>query len=154
MIDRMLSTLHYKANDEENSIVENFLEMQSDHGNTSHSASVKRKRCGTFGALSRTRLFMALVAGWEALTRKVVEKVTIFDPGLNPECCWLQFFFCITFLIRFFGFKAYEKQKQTRKSTTQLQSKSGEREKVEKFKTTENSIVSKPINPFMFGNYQ
>ncbi|TNM94290.1 nitric oxide synthase-interacting protein [Takifugu rubripes] len=47
--------------------------------------------------------------------------------------------------------KAYEKQKQTRKSTTQLQSKSGEREKVEKFKTTENSIVSKPINPFMFG---
>lgn len=39
------------------------------------------------------------------------------------------------------------------KSTTQHQSKSEEREKVEKFKTTENSIVSKPINPFMFGNY-
>lgn len=40
-----------------------------------------------------------------------------------------------------------------RKSTTQLESRSGEREKVEMFKTTENSIVSKPINPFMFGNY-
>lgn len=50
-------------------------------------------------------------------------------------------------------FKAYEKQKQTQKSTTQLESKSSEREKVEKFKTTENSIVSKPINPFMIGNY-
>lgn len=86
---------------------------------------------------------------WEALTRKAVEKVTVFDPGLNPECCWLHFF-----PFKFFCFKAYEKQKQTRKSTTQLESKSGEREKVEKFKTTENSIVSKPINPFMFGNYQ
>ncbi|CAG14468.1 unnamed protein product, partial [Tetraodon nigroviridis] len=49
-------------------------------------------------------------------------------------------------------FKAYEKQKQTQKSTTQLESKSGEREKVEKFKVTENSIVSKPINPFMLGS--
>lgn len=39
------------------------------------------------------------------------------------------------------------------KSTTQLESRSEEREKVEKFKITENSIVSKPINPFMFGNY-
>lgn len=66
----------------------------------------------------------------------------------------LAFFFLHNFPLQVFCLKAYEKQKQTRKSTTQLQSKSGEREKVEKFKTTENSIVSKPINPFMFGNYQ
>lgn len=44
--------------------------------------------------------------------------------------------------------KAYEKQKQAQKSTSQSESKSVEREKVEKFKTSENSIVSKPINPF------
>lgn len=60
---------------------------------------------------------------------------------------------CLILLIKFCCFKAYEKQKQTRKNTTQLESKSEEREKVERFKTTENSIVSKPINPFMFGNY-
>lgn len=47
--------------------------------------------------------------------------------------------------------KAYEKQKQARKSSSQLESKSEEREKVEKFKTRENSIVSKPINPFLPG---
>lgn len=72
----------------------------------------------------------------------------------------LVFFSCLTWLIEFCcflrlfscRFKAYEKQKQTQKSSTQLESKSGEREKVEKFKVTENSIVSKPINPFMLGN--
>ncbi|XP_019123300.1 nitric oxide synthase-interacting protein [Larimichthys crocea] len=47
--------------------------------------------------------------------------------------------------------KAYEKQKQTQKSNSQLESKSEERERVERFKTRENSIVSKPINPFMSG---
>lgn len=65
----------------------------------------------------------------------------------------ILFFFCLTLLITFCCFKAYEKQKQMQKSTTQLESRSEEREKVEKFKITENSIVSKPINPFMFGNY-
>uniref|UniRef100_A0A672FRS3 Nitric oxide synthase-interacting protein n=1 Tax=Salarias fasciatus TaxID=181472 RepID=A0A672FRS3_SALFA len=44
--------------------------------------------------------------------------------------------------------KAYEKQKQAQKSSSQLESKSEEREKVERFKSRENSIVSKPINPF------
>lgn len=44
--------------------------------------------------------------------------------------------------------KAYEKQKQAQKTTSQSESKSVEREKVEKFKTSENNIVSKPINPF------
>lgn len=44
--------------------------------------------------------------------------------------------------------KAYEKQKQAQKSSSQIESKSVEREKVEKFKTSENTIVSKPINPF------
>uniref|UniRef100_A0A3B4V2L8 Nitric oxide synthase-interacting protein n=1 Tax=Seriola dumerili TaxID=41447 RepID=A0A3B4V2L8_SERDU len=44
--------------------------------------------------------------------------------------------------------KAYEKQKQAQKSSSQLESKSEERERVERFKTRENSIVSKPINPF------
>lgn len=44
--------------------------------------------------------------------------------------------------------KAYEKQKQTLKSTGQNESKSAEKEKVEKFKTSESNIVSKPINPF------
>ncbi|XP_053195275.1 nitric oxide synthase-interacting protein [Scomber japonicus] len=47
--------------------------------------------------------------------------------------------------------KAYEKQKQAQKSNSQLESKSEERERVEKFKTRENSIVSKPINPFTSG---
>ncbi|XP_061702405.1 nitric oxide synthase-interacting protein isoform X3 [Syngnathoides biaculeatus] len=47
--------------------------------------------------------------------------------------------------------KAYEKQKQAQKNDSQLESKSEEREKVEKFKTRENSIVSKPINPFTSG---
>ncbi|KAM8825282.1 nitric oxide synthase-interacting protein [Synchiropus picturatus] len=47
--------------------------------------------------------------------------------------------------------KAYEKQKKLQKSSSQLESKSEEREKVEKFKTRENSIVSKPINPFTTG---
>ncbi|XP_077475248.1 nitric oxide synthase-interacting protein [Stigmatopora argus] len=47
--------------------------------------------------------------------------------------------------------KAYEKQKQAQKTDSQLVSKSEEREKVEKFKTRENSIVSKPINPFISG---
>lgn len=59
----------------------------------------------------------------------------------------------LLYSLSFLVFKAYEKQKQMQKSTTRHQSKSEEREKVEKFKTTENSIVSKPINPFMFGNY-
>lgn len=44
--------------------------------------------------------------------------------------------------------KAYEKQKQTLKSSGQTESKSAEKEKVEKFKTSESNIVSKPINPF------
>ncbi|XP_032394226.1 nitric oxide synthase-interacting protein [Etheostoma spectabile] len=47
--------------------------------------------------------------------------------------------------------KAYEKQKQVQKSSSQLESKSSERERVELFKTRENSIVSKPINPFTSG---
>ncbi|KAK9535874.1 hypothetical protein VZT92_008228 [Zoarces viviparus] len=47
--------------------------------------------------------------------------------------------------------KAYEKQKQAQKSSSQLESKSEERERVERFKTRENSIVSKPINPFKSG---
>nr|AKC57336.1 nitric oxide synthase-interacting protein [Dicentrarchus labrax] len=47
--------------------------------------------------------------------------------------------------------KAYEKQKQAQKSSSQLESKSEERERVERFKTRENSIVSKPINPFTSG---
>uniref|UniRef100_A0A8C6UED9 Nitric oxide synthase-interacting protein n=1 Tax=Neogobius melanostomus TaxID=47308 RepID=A0A8C6UED9_9GOBI len=44
--------------------------------------------------------------------------------------------------------KAFEKQKQALKSTGQSESKSAEKEKVEKFKTSESNIVSKPINPF------
>ncbi|XP_077413426.1 nitric oxide synthase-interacting protein isoform X4 [Vanacampus margaritifer] len=47
--------------------------------------------------------------------------------------------------------KAYEKQKQAQKNDSQLESKSEEREKVEMFKSRENSIVSKPINPFISG---
>ncbi|KAK5855625.1 hypothetical protein PBY51_007287 [Eleginops maclovinus] len=47
--------------------------------------------------------------------------------------------------------KAYEKQKQKQRSSSQLESKSEERERVERFKTKENSIVSKPINPFTSG---
>uniref|UniRef100_A0A671V9V5 Nitric oxide synthase-interacting protein n=1 Tax=Sparus aurata TaxID=8175 RepID=A0A671V9V5_SPAAU len=47
--------------------------------------------------------------------------------------------------------KAYEKQKKVQKSNSQLESKSEERERVERFKTRENSIVSKPINPFTSG---
>ncbi|XP_066498100.1 nitric oxide synthase-interacting protein [Hoplias malabaricus] len=47
--------------------------------------------------------------------------------------------------------KAYEKQKQALKSESQLESCSEEREKVEKFKKREGSIVSKPINPFISG---
>ncbi|KAK2832729.1 hypothetical protein Q5P01_016618 [Channa striata] len=47
--------------------------------------------------------------------------------------------------------KAYEKQKQAQKSNSQLESKSEERERVERFKTNENTIVSKPINPFTSG---
>ncbi|XP_073670072.1 nitric oxide synthase-interacting protein isoform X1 [Paramisgurnus dabryanus] len=44
--------------------------------------------------------------------------------------------------------KAYEKQKQALKSEGQLESKSEERERAEKFKQREGNIVSKPINPF------
>uniref|UniRef100_A0A672QZE6 Nitric oxide synthase-interacting protein n=1 Tax=Sinocyclocheilus grahami TaxID=75366 RepID=A0A672QZE6_SINGR len=44
--------------------------------------------------------------------------------------------------------KAYEKQKRALKSEGQLESKSEERERAEKFKQRENNIVSKPINPF------
>ncbi|XP_060945679.1 nitric oxide synthase-interacting protein [Limanda limanda] len=47
--------------------------------------------------------------------------------------------------------KLYDKQKKAQKSSSQLESKSEERERVEKFKTRENSIVSKPINPFISG---
>ncbi|KAM6905180.1 nitric oxide synthase-interacting protein [Xenentodon cancila] len=47
--------------------------------------------------------------------------------------------------------KAYEKQKQAQKSSSQLESKSEERQKVERFKSSESSIVSKPINPFTSG---
>ncbi|XP_062340661.1 nitric oxide synthase-interacting protein [Osmerus eperlanus] len=47
--------------------------------------------------------------------------------------------------------KAYEKQKQAQKSDSRLESKSEERERAERFKTRENSIVSKPINPFTSG---
>ncbi|XP_026180587.1 nitric oxide synthase-interacting protein [Mastacembelus armatus] len=47
--------------------------------------------------------------------------------------------------------KAYEKQKQAQKSNSQFESKSEERERVERFKIRENSIVSKPINPFTSG---
>ncbi|XP_026871478.2 nitric oxide synthase-interacting protein [Electrophorus electricus] len=45
--------------------------------------------------------------------------------------------------------KAYEKQKRALKSEDRLESCSEEREKVEKFKKREGSIVSKPINPFI-----
>ncbi|KAF7198689.1 nitric oxide synthase-interacting protein [Nothobranchius furzeri] len=48
--------------------------------------------------------------------------------------------------------KAYEKQKQALRNNNQLESKSEERQKVEKFKSSENSIVSKPINPFTSGH--
>uniref|UniRef100_A0AAR2KGJ1 Nitric oxide synthase-interacting protein n=1 Tax=Pygocentrus nattereri TaxID=42514 RepID=A0AAR2KGJ1_PYGNA len=48
--------------------------------------------------------------------------------------------------------KAFEKQKQALKSEGQLESCSEEREKVEKFKKREGSIVSKPINPFISGH--
>lgn len=63
---------------------------------------------------------------------------------------------CSPFLIPFRVFpplilQAYEKQKQAQKSSSRLESKSEEREKVERFKTRENSIVSKPINPFTSG---
>ncbi|NP_001188182.1 nitric oxide synthase-interacting protein [Ictalurus punctatus] len=47
--------------------------------------------------------------------------------------------------------KAYEKQKKALRSEGQLESGSGEREKIEKFKNKESSIVSKPINPFITG---
>ncbi|CAJ1076616.1 nitric oxide synthase-interacting protein isoform X1 [Xyrichtys novacula] len=47
--------------------------------------------------------------------------------------------------------QAYEKQKQAQKSSSQLESKSEERERMERFKSRENSIVSKPINPFTSG---
>ncbi|XP_061568886.1 nitric oxide synthase-interacting protein [Cololabis saira] len=47
--------------------------------------------------------------------------------------------------------KAYEKQKQAQKSSNQLESKSEERQKVARFKSSESSIVSKPINPFTSG---
>lgn len=47
--------------------------------------------------------------------------------------------------------KAYEKQKQAQRSSSQLESRSEERERVERFKSRENSIVSKPINPFTSG---
>ncbi|XP_056263241.1 nitric oxide synthase-interacting protein [Pseudoliparis swirei] len=47
--------------------------------------------------------------------------------------------------------KAFEKQKQTQRSDSRLESKSEERERVERFKVQENSIVSKPINPFTSG---
>lgn len=47
--------------------------------------------------------------------------------------------------------QAYEKQKKVQESNSQLESKSEERERVERFKTRENSIVSKPINPFTSG---
>ncbi|XP_072225829.1 nitric oxide synthase-interacting protein [Leuresthes tenuis] len=47
--------------------------------------------------------------------------------------------------------KAYEKQKQAQKSSMQVESKSEERQRVERFKSSENSIVSKPINPFTSG---
>ncbi|XP_062840832.1 nitric oxide synthase-interacting protein [Trichomycterus rosablanca] len=47
--------------------------------------------------------------------------------------------------------KAYEKQKRALKSEGQLESSSSEREKIEKFKKKEGSIVSKPINPFVSG---
>ncbi|XP_076000192.1 nitric oxide synthase-interacting protein [Genypterus blacodes] len=47
--------------------------------------------------------------------------------------------------------KAYEKQKRAQKSSSELESSSEERQRVERFKTRENSIVSKPINPFRLG---
>ncbi|XP_023682033.1 nitric oxide synthase-interacting protein [Paramormyrops kingsleyae] len=47
--------------------------------------------------------------------------------------------------------KAYEKQKKAQKNENLLESQSEERERAEKFKTRENSIVSKPINPFTGG---
>lgn len=47
--------------------------------------------------------------------------------------------------------QAYEKQKKALRSEGQLESGSEEREKIEKFKNKESSIVSKPINPFITG---
>ncbi|KAF7645757.1 hypothetical protein LDENG_00198940 [Lucifuga dentata] len=49
--------------------------------------------------------------------------------------------------------KAYQKQKEAQRSSNQLESSSEERQKVERFKTRENSIVSKPINPFRPGQH-
>ncbi|TSQ24023.1 Nitric oxide synthase-interacting protein [Bagarius yarrelli] len=46
---------------------------------------------------------------------------------------------------------AYEKQKKALRSEGQLESGSEEREKIEKFRSKESSIVSKPINPFITG---
>ncbi|GAA6079363.1 nitric oxide synthase-interacting protein, partial [Tachysurus ichikawai] len=46
---------------------------------------------------------------------------------------------------------AYEKQKKALRSEGKLESGSEEREKIEKFKNKESSIVSKPINPFITG---
>ncbi|KAF7697685.1 nitric oxide synthase-interacting protein [Silurus meridionalis] len=47
--------------------------------------------------------------------------------------------------------KAYEKQKKVLRSEGQLESGSEQREKIEKFRNKESSIVSKPINPFISG---
>ncbi|KAK7916016.1 hypothetical protein WMY93_011777 [Mugilogobius chulae] len=44
--------------------------------------------------------------------------------------------------------KAYEKQKQQLSRTDQSHTKEQQKEKVEKFKSSESNIVSKPINPF------
>ncbi|CAB1341314.1 unnamed protein product [Coregonus sp. 'balchen'] len=46
---------------------------------------------------------------------------------------------------------AKKMKKQTQKSDSRLESKSEERGIAERFKTRENSIVSKPINPFTSG---
>uniref|UniRef100_A0A8C6L413 Nitric oxide synthase-interacting protein n=1 Tax=Nothobranchius furzeri TaxID=105023 RepID=A0A8C6L413_NOTFU len=64
------------------------------------------------------------------------------------DCCCLSLQPCQDPVVTY----AYEKQKQALRNNNQLESKSEERQKVEKFKSSENSIVSKPINPFTSGH--
>ncbi|CAG5898986.1 unnamed protein product [Menidia menidia] len=63
-----------------------------------------------------------------------------------PEAFAIVLYRIVDFILQ-----AYEKQKQAQKSSLQLESKSEERQRVERFKSRENSIVSKPINPFTSG---
>uniref|UniRef100_A0AAX7SCV0 Nitric oxide synthase-interacting protein n=1 Tax=Astatotilapia calliptera TaxID=8154 RepID=A0AAX7SCV0_ASTCA len=79
------------------------------------------------------------------------------DAVKDFDCCCLSLQPCRDPVVTYVFYSntqtpAYEKQKQAQRSSNQLESKSEERERVERFKTKENSIVSKPINPFTSGN--